>query len=560
MRARIAAVAAVLATTSAALPLTAPMDASAASACLSGLPQVQQVTTDGVRSLAGSTPVLFVHGINSGPGVWGPASPTSVSGQAAAIPGVTAWTYSYAHESLDWVSTQQIGPDLATAITCLAAISGHKVVVVGHSMGGLAAQYALGQDQGRVAADTAEVITIGTPYQGSVLLHDLQDLMTGTDVLRGIGGQAEEVVLAEALLSACAGIATSQMDSNPCWLVSVPKSPVGTALEEHSSEIAQLPPWPASVPVFDTAGDIEIRIGAGRISFAKDFGDVPVSLASATAHDTAGPPVIEYCGADRTLLSMTLLNPGPCFHTALPHNPAIVAAVLAAIRADSVTKLSLQLAPDPPAGPDVTTSGDYLQVAGPPGLGAVNTALRAVITDNEQAFMAGLRRRDFTPPPSVGPGVYNSQPDQGEISASSDVVSALIPVTSLLPGGNDGEVWASGTYLVPSAAPVSLQSLFASPSQGMAAMAGLARSAFTAKYSCISQAASSPYGDPYVPNWAPTAANYQYWAMTPAGLAIGFVNGQVSDEACGRMEATIPWSELHAYLSPLALQLIGELR
>ena len=76
------------------------------------------------------------------------------------------------------MSTQQIRPDLATALMCLAGVAGHKVVVVGDSMGGLATQYALGQDHGRVAADTAEVITIGTPYEGSVLLSYLQELMT----------------------------------------------------------------------------------------------------------------------------------------------------------------------------------------------------------------------------------------------------------------------------------------------------------------------------------------------------------------------------------------------
>jgi pimeloyl-ACP methyl ester carboxylesterase len=48
-------------------------------------------------SRGGSTPVLFVHGINSSPGVWDPASASSVAGQAAGITGVTAWTFSYAH-------------------------------------------------------------------------------------------------------------------------------------------------------------------------------------------------------------------------------------------------------------------------------------------------------------------------------------------------------------------------------------------------------------------------------------------------------------------------------
>ena len=334
MRARLAVVAAILAVAPAALPLAAPSPAVAAAGCLSGLPQVQRVAAGGA-ALTGSTPVLFVHGINSSPGVWGPTSPGSVSRQAAAIRGVTAWTYDYAQQSLDWVNTQQIGPDLATAITCLAAVTGHKVVIVGDSTGGLAAEYALGQDHGQVTADTAEVITIGTPYVGSVLLGYLQELMPGDEAVKTAGGSVEEAAFAEALLSACAGMTTSQLDTSPCWLVSVTRSPAGKALEGYSVHIAALPRWPAGVRVIDIAGDIELRIGAGRVSFSKNFGDVAVPLASETAYYTLGPPLIRYCTAGRTLLDL-ISDPGPCFYTSLPYDPVIVAAVLAAIRS-SVT-------------------------------------------------------------------------------------------------------------------------------------------------------------------------------------------------------------------------------
>jgi triacylglycerol lipase len=334
VRVRLAAVAAVLAVAPVTLPLAAPAPAhaTAASGCLSSLPQVQRVAAGhGTRS--GSTPVLFVHGINSGPAVWGPTSPDSVSRQAAAIPGVTAWTYGYAQQSLDWVNTQQIGPDLATAIACLAGVTGHKVVIVGDSTGGLATQYALGQDHGQVAADTAEVITIGTPYEGSMLLSYLQELRPGDEAVKTAGGSVEEAAFAEALLSACAGITTSQLDTSPCWLVSVPRSPAGQALEGYSAQIAALPRWPAGVRVIDITGDIEFRIGAGRVSFSKNFGDVAVPLASATAYHTVGPSVVRYCTTDRTLLDV-ISDPGPCFYTSLPYDPVVVAAVLAAIRSN----------------------------------------------------------------------------------------------------------------------------------------------------------------------------------------------------------------------------------
>jgi hypothetical protein len=71
-------------------------------------------------------------------------------------------------------------------------------------------------------------------------------------------------------------------------------------------------------PQLAAAGDIEIRVNVNNFSFSKDFGDVPVSLASATAHDTAGPAVIKYCGADRTLLSVVLLIQGPATTATCP--------------------------------------------------------------------------------------------------------------------------------------------------------------------------------------------------------------------------------------------------
>src|SRR5450755_3062256 len=162
------AAAAAFALIAVAVPAGTRAQASASSSCLASLPQVQQVTAAGARPLAASTPVLFVHGILSGSRAWGPASVSSVSGQAAAIPGVTAWTFDYAPEAEDWVSKQEIGPDLARTISCLATISGRKVVIIAHSMGGLATQYALGQP-GQIAAQVAGLVTIGTPFEGSAL-------------------------------------------------------------------------------------------------------------------------------------------------------------------------------------------------------------------------------------------------------------------------------------------------------------------------------------------------------------------------------------------------------
>src|SRR6266704_6888956 len=115
-------------------PLPLAPDALAASGartCVTS--QLQQVP--GVQDLSGSVPVVFIHGINSSAAIWNVSSGGSIAGQAALVEGVTAWTFDYSHQSLEWVNKPTIGPSFASAISCLARASGHKVIIVAHSMG-----------------------------------------------------------------------------------------------------------------------------------------------------------------------------------------------------------------------------------------------------------------------------------------------------------------------------------------------------------------------------------------------------------------------------------------
>lgn len=249
--------------------------AGASSSCLTSAPlvqQVQQVTVHGRRNvLPGSIPVLFVHGINEGPAIWDPPSPSRIPGipdQAAAIPGMTAWTFNYYHWSLDWVNTQQIGPNLATAISCLSHVSGKSVIIVTHSMGGLATQYALGRLPilrtsygATLSPDVLAVINIGTPYQGSLLLSDVQALITGSEVGSGVLSDIPLGDAAEAYLNYCEVLGPTT--SGPCSLLSILRSSVGTDLEYESAEIRQLPRWPDHLAVWDIVGDMTLSLFPG---------------------------------------------------------------------------------------------------------------------------------------------------------------------------------------------------------------------------------------------------------------------------------------------------------
>ncbi len=289
-----------------------------AASCGGGQSQLQQIPASS-QSLSGSVPVIFVHGINSDAGMW---NANSVAGQVVQMHGVTAWTFNYGSESLDWVTNSSIGPSLADAISCLARASGHSVIIVAHSMGGLAAQYAIGEPGSPAAGHVAEVITLGTPYTGSDVLTSAEDVINGG--LSDLGNPT--AAFAEALLSLCAGIATNT-SINPCWLASALRAPVGTALESGSPEISQLPAWPASLPVLDVAGNMDVFIGVGNTGFHVQPGDGAVTVSSATSHDTADTPYELPC---RTTLAG--IFGASCFHTSLPYDKQITAAVEAAIR------------------------------------------------------------------------------------------------------------------------------------------------------------------------------------------------------------------------------------
>lgn len=228
-----------------------------------------------------------------------------------------------------------------------------------------------------------------------------------------------------------------------------------------------------------------------------------------------------------------------------------------------VTRLSVSYHADPAFGDGYQTSGSYVQVSGIDGLGAVNTALRDLIVDDQKRDRTTFS--SYGPGPAgSGPGIYSSQPDKGSVSASSAVVSVLIPTDAIFPGGNDGSGWLSSTLLVPSAGKVTLDQLWADSSgAGLDALATAASAKVLASNPCIAQQEQQEgdaNGTTFGGGIAPTARNYANFALTPSGLAIGFAQGQLAAEACDTTKVVVPWSTLRPYLSATAKQLITELR
>ena len=238
----------------------------------------------------------------------------------------------------------------------------------------------------------------------------------------------------------------------------------------------------------------------------------------------------------------------------------------------SVSHLAVFEVPTPPLKlPNYRTSGTYPQVSSRKlNLKAVNAALRSAVLRAQQQYAALVRREwGSTFPELFRPdypyhGVYKTAPTLRLISASTVVVSALIPVLQVAPGGTGGGTWISVTVQVPSGAPVGIRDLFAEPSRGLKALAGEVKRKVLSTNSCVRQSVINEraFGLAYsVHGFDPSVRNYQYFALTARGLAIGFAQDQVGGSSCGPVEATVPYDAvLRPYLSELGQKLIAGVR
>lgn len=304
----------------------------------------------------GSTmPVLLVHGFADSPEVWETGSPSMVQALGR-VPGVfVAPPFDYSRDSLQWVDDPAIGPALAQRIDCLARASAAahgpgRVVVVAHSMGGLALRYAASQRVGdrAVADDIARVVTIATPEDGSFLASAATELWQ-----RAKGPNPS---LLGALLRVGCGPPARADQGAPlaplCELLSQSRTPAARAMEIGSPQLASLPQFPPSVRVDTIAGDVSltVRVFDGPTTTLERAGDLVVGADSAT--DRAGgtgttttigcdAPLYEPVGDVTQLAGLpplvllaraSLYASAPsCWHLGLPQDPAVQSAVVNAI-------------------------------------------------------------------------------------------------------------------------------------------------------------------------------------------------------------------------------------
>jgi hypothetical protein len=220
-------------------------------------------------------------------------------------------------------------------------------------------------------------------------------------------------------------------------------------------------------------------------------------------------------------------------------------------RSRTVSALTVVEARTPPLRvPRFDTSGTYPQVTGASiDLRAVNAALRGAVLADQRAYARYARKKK----PRVvyrARGVYRAAVDRRYLSASTAVVSALMPLTrELFPGQHEGDGWLAMTVRVPSGRPVTISDLFEQPARGLRALAAAWKATIrrTPGRACLRI---------YPGQYRPTVANYGAFALTPSGIAVG--SREIA--ACYRLVATVPYRRLRPYLSKFGAALIAGVR
>lgn len=186
----------------------------------------------------------------------------SLIGQIQSLGGTAVFTFDYHNYSARWVTDPHLGPALGAAIDCLYEKTGEKVIIVGHSMGGLVARYALTQpapDGSDRTQKVSTVVTLGTPQNGSLMAL----LVAGGLDLGALANS--QLALVRVILAGCGALSSSSLQTGtPCdWLpdaVQAFDSEAGRALRAGSAQLRALAPWPGNVPLDAVGGDATFAV------------------------------------------------------------------------------------------------------------------------------------------------------------------------------------------------------------------------------------------------------------------------------------------------------------
>jgi pimeloyl-ACP methyl ester carboxylesterase len=270
-----------------------------------------------------ATPVLFVHGFSGSPSDFRRSlTAGTMLTTIGAIDDAATYVFDYRARSSEWVTHAAIGPALARSIDCLRRRSNRKVLVVAHSMGGLATRDAQARTvDGRLVADSiAGVVTIGTPTRGVILLS----------FTSGKVGDVLVQAAAGALGDACTE-RPGRKRQRLCALLEAASAPAVTAMTPDSAELANLPPWRPGLRVRPIAADLRLRLSVFGFGTTVSLGDIVATVESATADGTQRSLVVA-CHTELAEL-LDVVDVSPCSHANVLANRRILESVRVQVQA-----------------------------------------------------------------------------------------------------------------------------------------------------------------------------------------------------------------------------------
>jgi hypothetical protein len=232
-----------------------------------------------------------------------------------------------------------------------------------------------------------------------------------------------------------------------------------------------------------------------------------------------------------------------------------VIALLLSSRNPATHALRVIAAPTPRFIRGYDTKGRYPNVSGAANLDETNAALRQAILDDQARYgkYARVAVRSSRAGGNPWNGIYETWLKRSLTSASTSVVSTLIPALELYPGGNDGSTWISATVDVRTGKLVPLRAVVAS--EALPAIAHAWSAAFMRQFRHCG-AECRRWWATFRPGYPATFGNYQYFALLPSGLAIG----TPQYPAGSRNVAIVPYRVIRPYLTPLGKTLVAGVR
>jgi pimeloyl-ACP methyl ester carboxylesterase len=316
--------------------LTTGLVALAVAASITLAPQPAQAKVEGcLPNIGTNVPVLFVHGLMGDRDTWGSQEEPdagSMIGAVGALSGVYPDSFDYGPYGTRWVTDENIGPKLAEDIACRAQSSREqggpgKVIIVAHSMGGLATRFAANEerDGSKVAGDIGLVVTIGTPNLGSGAANAVIILARSLCAMAGITGSY--------LLPPFSGLRAPDFSANVCENILSAYTAFG-GLRVNSQQLAELPELPSSIPVQAIAGHVQQSVfNIFGVELVPTNGDLIVGVDSArfgakTREQGGGETVVECVAA----APVPIFSGANCEHTRQLRDPQVQSRVVDSIR------------------------------------------------------------------------------------------------------------------------------------------------------------------------------------------------------------------------------------